>query len=113
MSYTIIKTLEDRKDDEETTLVQIVETEREHTAIDFEKARYTRVKRFRFESGFIRLDENTKVEITRVVMSCESDHAHGVYYQAPRQMSLWEAMFAIGEVNPVEGDLFEEKTEKN
>lgn len=110
MTYKIVKTIEDKKSEEETSLVLIVETETEHLAVDFEKSRYTKVTRWRFESGFVRLHDNAKLEITRLMMSCESDHAHGVYYQAPRQLELWEAMFAIGE-SPAEAptDLFGEE----
>jgi hypothetical protein len=113
MSYKIIKTIEDNKSEEETSLILIVETEHEHVAVDFENSRYTKVNRFRFESGFIRLDNDTKIELTRVLMSCEKDHAHGVYYQAPRALELWEAMFLIGEVNPVEGDIFKSEEKDN
>jgi hypothetical protein len=114
MTYTIIKTIEDKKSDEETSVILIVETDTEHVAVDFENSRYTKVKRWRFESGFVRLDDESRVEITRLLMSCSSDHAHGVYYQAPRQMELWEAMFAIGESpSEIPTDLFGEESNGN
>lgn len=104
MSYEVIKTIEDNHTDEQSSLVQVVEVSRQHVAIDFENEQYVDVQRFRFETGNVRLDENTNLEITRLLMTCSDDHNHGVYYQAPRKMELWEAMFAIGEVNPIEGE---------
>jgi hypothetical protein len=101
MSYEITETLEDTTTDDERILVQMVILSRPHTVVDFENQEYVKVDKFRFESGWIQLDSDTRIELTRVLQSCSSGHDHGVYYQAPRHMELWEAMFAIGETNGV------------
>lgn len=100
MTYKLIKTVEDIKDDDQAAIVQMVSVANPHTVIDFANRSYKDIDHFRFESGYVKLDETTTIEITRVLLSCEDEHDHGVYYQAPRQMELWEAMFAIGEVEP-------------
>jgi hypothetical protein len=99
MTYKVLKTIEDKTSDDERSVIQIVEVSSPHVAADFEDDRFVEVILFRFETGWLRLDEHTKYEVTRLLCSCESDHNHGVYYQAPRQMELWEAMFAIGETD--------------
>ena len=93
MTYNIKETIEQSSDH----VVQIVTTSKPHNCVDFEREGYTEVDTFRFESGFVQLDDTTKIEITRILMSCEKGHDHGVYYQAPRQMDVWEAFFALGE----------------
>jgi hypothetical protein len=102
MSYEIIKTVDTSKTDGQENIVQIVKVSRNHVATDFDNEQFVDVDTFRFESGHIVLGDGVKLEITRVLMTCDEGHNHGVYYQAPRQMELWEAMFAIGEVNPIE-----------
>jgi len=94
MTYTITETLEESDD----ATVQLITLNAPHNAVDFEANGYTEVDTFRFESGHIELDGGAKIEITRLLMSCEKAHDHGVYYQAPRQQTLWETMFAIGEL---------------
>jgi hypothetical protein len=39
------------------------------------------------------------VQVTRLLASCKEGHDHGVYYQSPNMLELWEVMFSIGEVN--------------
>ncbi len=99
MSYEVTKTIAEETTDTQHGLIQLVKLDRKHTAADFEQQTYVDVDTFRFESGWVRLDDTTKVEVTRLIMSCSDAHDHGVYYQAPRVMELWEVMFAIGETN--------------
>ncbi len=100
MTYTLTKEITTSTSEHEVVNVAMVEVDKPHTVVDFENGKYVQVDTFKFESGWIQVDENTKVEVTRLLQSCDKEHDHGVYYQAPRQMELWEAMFAIGEVNP-------------
>jgi hypothetical protein len=93
MTYKITKTIEQS----DTALVQVVQTSTLHNAVDFENNGYTQIDKFRFESGSIELEDGAKIEITRLLMTCDKDHDHGVYYQAPRKQTLWETMFAVGE----------------
>lgn len=97
MTYTLAATVEDSTTDVERSLVQMVDVSIDHLIPDFEDRTFRSVNRFRFETGYQILDDGRKVECTRILMSCKKDHNHGVYYQAPRAMELWEAMFAVGE----------------
>jgi len=99
MGYAILETISKIESDGQVELTQLVKLDRKHTTIDFDKQQFVDVDKFKFETGWTRLDGDTKVEITRLLSSCDKGHNHGVYYQAPRHMELWEVMFAIGEVN--------------
>lgn len=99
MTYTVIETITDEnRENESRSLVQIVKVADKHAAIDFDKEDFVSVDTFRFEAGWVVVNDNTKIELTRVLMSCEDGHNHGVYYQSPRELTLWEAMYAIGEI---------------
>lgn len=115
MTYKIVKTIEDMSSERDRAHVAILETDNQHLAVDFESQQYVFVNRWRFESGWTDVD-GQRVEVTRVLASCEKDHGHGVYYQAPRHMEIWEAMFALGE-SPENGvsetDLFKSKDGDN
>ena len=101
MTYSITKTLEDSTTEDERSLVQLVEFTNVHRAVDFEKSDFVEVTTFRFESGWVRLPDGNRIEVTRLLMSCEKGHDHGVYYQSPRAMELWETCFAVGETDGV------------
>lgn len=106
MTYTVLKTLEDSKEDALVALTQLVKLDRKHTVVDFQRQGYTACDTFLFESGWvIPKGTDSKVEVTRILLSCESGHDHGIYYQAPRQMELWEALFAIGELDALSGEV--------
>lgn len=98
MTYNIEKQPTEHKDDQQRTVSQLVKVGKAHTMADFDRDTFVDVEYFLFESGHIQLDDNTKVELTRIWASCEEGHPHSVYYQSPREMELWEAMFSIGEV---------------
>lgn len=100
MTYTIEETITDEnRADESRSLVQLVKLDKAHAAIDFDNEDFVSVDTLRFETGWVIIDDKgTKVELTRLLMSCESGHNHGVYYQSPRELTLWEAMYAIGEI---------------
>jgi len=111
--YEITKTLADTKSDKSVELIQMVKLSQKHAMVDFAAGDYVAADTFRFESGWIQVDEDTRIELTRLLSSCDSEHDHGVYYQAPRHMTLWETMFAIGEI-PADGiDPFENDTDKD
>jgi hypothetical protein len=99
MTYEIVKTLEEYTDEKQHGVVMIVKVNSPHVSLDFSDKAFHDITTFRFESGWVQVDENTKLEITRLLASCSEDHDHGVYYQAPREMPLWEAMFNIGEIS--------------
>lgn len=100
MTYKVEREIESETTEDQRHVVQLIKVSRPHVAIDFAKEQYTDVDLFRFESGYVTL-EGAKVEITRLLISCEKGHDHGVYYQAPRELSLFETMFAVGELEEV------------
>lgn len=97
MTYTIVQELPADKSEGQESHVTLVKTSTKHNAIDFDKEGFVQVEHFRIESGFIELSPEIRIEITRVLQSCPEGHNHGVYYQSPRQLTVWEAMFAVGE----------------
>lgn len=100
MAYTILQKLEDVHEEKLVAVSQLIKLDREHVVVDFERKGYTSCDTFLFESGWVILHgTDTKVELTRILCSCDKAHDHGIYYQAPRQMELWEALFAIGELD--------------
>ena len=99
MGYKIVKEISQTKDEVQETKEVMIKTDREHNMYSFEDGRYGATDTFVLQTATTHITDpvDAVIEVSRLVISCEKGHDHGVYYQAPRVMDVWEVMFAIGE----------------
>jgi hypothetical protein len=103
MSYEVVKTYPIEKVEGSESTQILLKLDKKHASILFRENDIIFTDYFRYESGWVNVSDINpdfgKVQVTRLLASCKEGHDHGVYYQSPNMLELWEVMFSIGEVN--------------
>jgi hypothetical protein len=103
MSYEVVETYPTETSEFGESSMALVKLDKKHAHILFADGGVIFTEYFKYQSGWADVSsvnpEFGKVRVTRLLASCKDGHDHGVHYQTPGLVELWEAMFSIGEVN--------------